>query len=46
MSPSSRRYVDLFTRYVGPRWPRAVLLGVLLLTSIALLIGRLSRRGA
>jgi ATP-binding cassette subfamily B protein len=36
MSPSSRRYVDLFTRYVGPRWPRAVLLGVLLFASIAL----------
>jgi len=28
--------MDLFTRYVGPRWPRAALLGVLLLTSIAL----------
>ena len=35
-SPATRRYVDLFTRYVGPRWPRAVLLGALLLTSIAL----------
>ena len=30
MSPSIRRYIDLFTRYVGPRWPRAVLLGVLI----------------
>jgi len=36
MSPSARRYLELFTHYVGPRWPRAVLLGVLLLTSIAL----------
>ena len=36
MSPSTRRYVELFTHYVGPRWPRAVLLGALLLTSIAL----------
>src|SRR3954471_5033301 len=39
MSPgpqTTRRYVDLFTRYVGPRWPRAVLLGALLLTSIGL----------
>jgi len=36
VSPSTRRYVDLFTHYVGPRWPRAVLLGVLLLGSIVL----------
>ena len=36
MSPPTRRYLDLFTHYIGPRWPRAVLLGVLLLTSIAL----------
>jgi ATP-binding cassette subfamily B protein len=36
MSPTARRYIALFTRYVGPRWHRAVLLGVLLLTSIAL----------
>ena len=36
MPPATRRYVDLFTRYVGPRWPRAALLGALLLTSIGL----------
>lgn len=36
MSPSTHRYVELLTHYVGPRWPRAVLLGALLLTSIAL----------
>jgi ATP-binding cassette subfamily B protein len=36
VSPGSRRYVDLFTRYVGPRWPRAAVLGVLLLASIGL----------
>ena len=36
MSPATRRYVDLFAHYVGPRWPRAAVLGVLILASIAL----------
>jgi ATP-binding cassette subfamily B protein len=36
VSPGARRYIELFTRYVGPRWPRAALLGALLLASIGL----------
>ncbi len=34
--PERNAYVDLFRRYVGPRWRRATLLGVLLLSSIGL----------
>jgi ATP-binding cassette subfamily B protein len=34
--PTRNAYVDLFRRYVGPRWRRAALLTVLLLSSIGL----------
>jgi ATP-binding cassette, subfamily B, bacterial len=40
-----RRYLDLLRRYVGPQWRRAVLLAVLLLSSIGLqLVGPLLLR--
>jgi len=42
----SSGYVDLLRRYVGPRWPRAALLAVLLLASIGLqLVGPQLLRG-
>ena len=34
--PGDGRYVDLFRRYVGPEWPRVVLLALLLLAGIGL----------
>ncbi len=41
-----RGYLHLLRRYVGPRWPRAVLLAVLLLSSIGLqLVGPQLLRG-
>ncbi|MDQ2950758.1 MAG: ABC transporter ATP-binding protein/permease [Chloroflexota bacterium] len=36
MRIARRRYVELFLRYVGPHWRRALLLGVLLLSNIGL----------
>ena len=36
VSVARRRYLDLFLRYVGPQWRRALLLAVLLLITIGL----------